>query len=67
MGGDVWYVPRFPTGASFRFSMPLSRIIPTASDRREPIDTEPRGLGGGASTATPETDTVAAETPEGFL
>jgi signal transduction histidine kinase len=28
MGGDVWYVPRFPTGASFRFSMPLSRIIP---------------------------------------
>ncbi|MDJ0923402.1 MAG: HAMP domain-containing sensor histidine kinase [Acidimicrobiia bacterium] len=30
MGGDVWYVPRFPTGASFRFSMPLSRIIPQA-------------------------------------
>lgn len=30
MGGDVWYVPRFPTGASFRFSMPLSRIIPEA-------------------------------------
>jgi signal transduction histidine kinase len=28
MGGDVWYVARFPTGASFRFSMPLSRIIP---------------------------------------
>lgn len=28
MGGDVWYVPRFPTGASFQFSMPLSRIIP---------------------------------------
>jgi signal transduction histidine kinase len=28
MGGDVWYVPRFPTGASFCFSMPLSRIIP---------------------------------------
>ncbi|MDJ0497303.1 MAG: HAMP domain-containing sensor histidine kinase [Acidimicrobiia bacterium] len=28
MGGDVWYVPRFPTGASFRFSMLLSRIIP---------------------------------------
>lgn len=30
MGGDVWYVPRFPTGASFQFSMPLSRIIPDA-------------------------------------
>jgi signal transduction histidine kinase len=30
MGGDVWYVPRFPTGASFQFSMPLSRIIPEA-------------------------------------
>jgi signal transduction histidine kinase len=30
MGGDVWYVPRFPTGASFRFSMPLARIIPEA-------------------------------------
>lgn len=31
MGGDVWYVPRFPTGASFRFSMQLSRIIPTGA------------------------------------
>jgi signal transduction histidine kinase len=31
MGGDVWYIPRFPTGASFLFSMPLSRIIPTGS------------------------------------
>lgn len=31
MGGDVWYVPRFPTGASFRFSMPLSRIIPAGA------------------------------------
>lgn len=30
MGGDVWYVPRFPTGASFQFSMPLSRIISDA-------------------------------------
>ena len=28
MGGDVWYAPRFPTGASFLFSMQLSRIIP---------------------------------------
>lgn len=28
MGGDVWYAPRFPTGASFQFSMGLSRIIP---------------------------------------
>jgi signal transduction histidine kinase len=31
MGGEVWHVPRFPTGASFRFSMPLSRIIPDAA------------------------------------
>ena len=30
MGGDVWYVPRFPTGASFHFSMPLARVIPDA-------------------------------------
>ncbi len=30
MGGDVWYAPRFPTGASFQFSMGLSRIIPNA-------------------------------------
>ncbi len=30
MGGDVWYAPRFPTGASFHFSIPLSRIIPDA-------------------------------------
>ncbi len=28
MGGDVWYSPRFPTGASFQFSVQLSRIIP---------------------------------------
>lgn len=32
MGGDVWYAPRFPTGASFQFSMRLSRIIPDAAD-----------------------------------
>jgi signal transduction histidine kinase len=30
MGGDIWYEPRFPTGASFRFSIKLARI---ASDR----------------------------------
>jgi len=30
MGGDVWYEPRFPTGASFRFSIKLAR---TTSDR----------------------------------
>ena len=28
MGGDVWYEPRFPTGASFRFSIKLARIAP---------------------------------------
>lgn len=26
MGGDVWYAPRFPTGASFRFSIRLARL-----------------------------------------
>ncbi len=44
MGGDVWYVPRFPTGASFRFSMPLSRIIPdsaAATAPSQPGGTEP--------------------------
>jgi signal transduction histidine kinase len=41
MGGDVWYVPRFPTGASFRFSLRLSKIIPEASGEPERIDTEP--------------------------
>ena len=30
MDGDVWYAPRFPTGASFHFSLPLSRVIPDA-------------------------------------
>ena len=32
MGGDVWYTPRFPTGAAFQFSMPLSRIISDAPE-----------------------------------
>lgn len=41
MGGDVWYVPRFPTGASFRFSLRLSKIIPEVSGEPERIDTEP--------------------------
>ena len=36
MQGDIWYVPRFPTGASFRFSMPLSRIIPQGAPSPEP-------------------------------
>jgi signal transduction histidine kinase len=43
MGGDVWYVPRFPTGASFRFSMPLLRIIPdsaAAALRPQPTEVE---------------------------
>jgi signal transduction histidine kinase len=42
MGGDVWYVPRFPTGASFRFSLRLSKIIPdTDTTDAHTIDTEP--------------------------
>jgi signal transduction histidine kinase len=40
MGGDVWYIPRFPTGASFMFSMQLSRIIPNAILPPEPIDAQ---------------------------
>jgi signal transduction histidine kinase len=48
MGGDVWYAPRFPTGASFIFSMKLSRIIPDATSpqlgplpaSQEPVSTE---------------------------
>lgn len=41
MGGDVWYVPRFPIGASFRFSMHLSRIIHDASLHPVKVDTQP--------------------------
>ncbi|MDX2467010.1 MAG: HAMP domain-containing sensor histidine kinase [Acidimicrobiia bacterium] len=38
MGGNVWYAPRFPTGASFQFSMKLSRIIPDAPDQTDDVD-----------------------------
>lgn len=41
MGGDVWYMPRFPTGASFRFSMPLSRIIPETGVAAPPSAAQP--------------------------
>jgi signal transduction histidine kinase len=40
MGGDVWYVPRFPTGASFKFSLRLSRIIHNATMQPVAIDTQ---------------------------
>lgn len=40
MGGDVWYVPRFPTGASFKFSMRLSRIIHDATMQPVAIETQ---------------------------
>lgn len=40
MGGDVWYVPRFPTGASFKFSMQLSRIIHDATMQPVAIETQ---------------------------
>ncbi len=36
MGGDVWYAPRFPTGASFLFSMRLARIIPDGGEGEVP-------------------------------
>ncbi len=39
MGGDVWYVPRFPTGASFCFSMTLSKIIPAG--QIDTLESEP--------------------------
>ncbi|MCP4306005.1 MAG: HAMP domain-containing histidine kinase [bacterium] len=40
MGGDVWYASRFPTGASFQFSMRLSRIIPDGA-LAAPSDADP--------------------------
>ncbi len=41
MGGDVWYAPRFPRGASFRFSLQLSKIIPQAgTTHQETADDE---------------------------
>ena len=52
MGGDVWYVPRFPTGASFRFSMPLSRIIPEAA-----IPGSPEGASPEVPSGQPEAET----------
>lgn len=33
MGGDVWYEPRFPTGASFRFSIKLAGTAPDRDHR----------------------------------
>ena len=56
MDGDVWYVPRFPTGASFRFSMPLSRIIPdtdAAESAPEETSSLPDGPHDPASPAEP--------------
>jgi len=45
MGGDVWYVPRFPTGATFCFSVQLSRIIADAPVPPKPVDAEQPELG----------------------
>jgi len=36
MGGDVWYAPRFPTGASFLFSVKLAKST-TENTREIPI------------------------------
>lgn len=47
MGGDVWYVPRFPTGATFRFSLRLSRIIQDATVPSRAVDIEQPELGNG--------------------
>ncbi len=65
MDGDVWYVPRFPTGASFRFSMPLSRIIPdTGAEGGEPgKDLETTTGPTRPGTTDPETIGPAAEPP----
>ncbi|MDJ0952051.1 MAG: HAMP domain-containing sensor histidine kinase [Acidimicrobiia bacterium] len=43
MGGDVWYAARFPTGASFLFSIRLARIIPDGGEGEVPATeaTEP--------------------------
>ncbi len=40
MGGDVWYEPRFPTGAAFKFSMRLARVV-SEGDLAEPAEVEP--------------------------
>lgn len=57
MGGDVWYVPRFPTGASFRFSMPLSRIIPDTGTTESEGSAEEQKDGGAAE---PEAESTAS-------
>lgn len=51
MGGDVWYAPRFPTGASFQFSLSLSRIIPDAAGGTTSADST--GGGSGAAGSAP--------------
>ena len=62
MGGDVWYVPRYQTGASFRISMPLARIIPEAgaatpssaaddADSRQHTGAEGTGVGPSAESS----------------
>ena len=58
MGGDVWYVPRFPTGASFRFSMKLSRIIPDATA------IAPSGTPESAASSPETTETVGVDRTE---
>ncbi|MDJ0663029.1 MAG: HAMP domain-containing sensor histidine kinase [Acidimicrobiia bacterium] len=40
MGGDVWYEPRFPTGAAFKFSLRLAGVI-SEGDRAEAELEEP--------------------------
>ncbi len=52
MAGDVWYVPRFPTGASFRFSMPLSRIIPDTGIAAARSEAEESGTLSASQTGT---------------
>ena len=53
MGGDVWYTPRFPTGASFRFSLPLSRIIKDGTST--PTADAESGQGSGHPVSSTET------------
>ena len=36
MGGDLWYEDRFPVGAKFRFTVPISSFRSDALDHQIP-------------------------------
>ncbi len=60
MGGDVWYAPRFPTGASFQFSMGLSRIIPDRAPAPDDSDSAAHDDSSGFATDGPPGSTETA-------